>query len=143
MNRCRQRDTRNTPRGVFRLFCDTCDVRFEAKRLSESQGMAKNRGGGSLVHKSNAEPRFTVNIHVSTLIFPEIFTYNAQTLEGRKRHEGSSLPRCGQGLSLDPAMNPSMSAFSGRVTRLAVRNISCASTICSFVKVRARRAWGC
>ena len=62
---------------------------------------------------------------------------------GKTTHDlNLSLPRCGQGLSLDPAMNPRMSAFSGRVTRFAVRNISCASTICSLVSVSARRC-GC
>ena len=76
------------------------------------------------------------------------FNYPTETicshLKRRKttHNPNLSLPRCGQGLSLEPAMNPRMSAFSGRVTRFAVRNISCASTICSLVSVSARRC-GC
>ena len=78
------------------------------------------------------------------LIYQEIFNYNNAQRGGNKRTVFDHKPRCGHGLSLDPAMNPRMSAFSGRVTRFAVRNISCASTICSFVRVRARRCcWGC
>ena len=46
-------------------------------------------------------------------------------------------------LYLEPAMKPRMSAFSGLVTLLAVRNISCASNICSLVRDRFRRCPGC
>ena len=59
-----------------------------------------------------------------------------------------ALPSRGHGFSLEPAMKPRMRAFSGLVTLLAVLNISWASTICSFVKVRfllggwAAVAWG-
>ena len=56
-----------------------------------------------------------------------------------------SLPKWGQGLSLEPAMKPRIKAFSGRVTLFAVLNISWASNICSFVKVKClRTCWpGC
>ena len=40
-------------------------------------------------------------------------------------------------------MKPRMSAFSGRVTLLAVRNISCASSIWSFVSERFLRWPAC
>ena len=39
-------------------------------------------------------------------------------------------------------MKPKISAFSGRVTLFEVRNISCASTICSLWKIKEEESSG-
>ena len=60
---------------------------------------------------------------------PRIFSHPGSAHELDNINDTKHSPR-------DPAMKPSMRAFSGLVTLLEVLNISCASSICSFVKDR-------